>query len=106
MSSVVVVGAGVAGLVAARDLVAAGHRVQVLEASARVGGKLLRAEVAGVTVDVGAEAMLNRRPEGVALAGELGLPIEHPAVVSSRIWSRGELRPLPRSLMGVPLDDP
>jgi protoporphyrinogen/coproporphyrinogen III oxidase len=106
VSNVVVVGAGVAGLTAARDLAAAGHQVQVLESSARVGGKLLRAEVAGVTVDVGAEAMLNRRPEGVALAGELGLPIEHPAIVSSRIWSRGELRPLPRSLMGVPLDDP
>lgn len=106
MSSVVVVGAGVAGLTAARDLAAAGHRVQVLEASSRVGGKLRRAEVAGVTVDVGAEAMLNRRPEGVALAGDLGLPIEHPALVSSRIWTRGQLRPLPRSLMGVPLDDP
>ena len=25
-------------------------------------------------------------------------------MASSRIWTRGELRPLPRSLMGVPLD--
>jgi protoporphyrinogen/coproporphyrinogen III oxidase len=103
---VVVVGAGVAGLTAARDLVAAGHDVTVLESSPRVGGKLLRAQVAGVTVDVGAEAMLNRRPEGVALARELGLAIEHPTVASSRIWTRGALRPLPRSLMGVPLDLP
>ncbi|CAI9415713.1 Protoporphyrinogen oxidase [Nocardioides sp. T2.26MG-1] len=97
-------GAGIAGLSAARDLVAAGHDVVVLESSSRVGGKLRRDEVAGVTVDVGAEAMLNRRPEGVGLARELGLPIEHPTVASSRIWTRGELRPLPRSLMGVPLD--
>src|SRR3954470_4445226 len=104
MGKVVVVGAGVAGLTAARDLVAEGHEVLVLEASPRVGGKLLRAEVAGVTVDVGAEAMLNRRPEGVELARELGLAVEHPAIASSRIWTRGELRPLPRSLMGVPLD--
>lgn len=104
MVSVVVVGAGVAGLTAARDLVAAGHEVVVLESSPRVGGKLLRTSVAGVQVDVGAEAMLNRRPEGVTLARELGLPIEHPAVASSRIWTRGALRPLPRSLMGVPLD--
>src|SRR6478752_5034327 len=106
MSSVVVVGAGVAGLVAARDLTAAGHDVLVLESSSRVGGKLRRTEVAGVTVDVGAEAMLNRRPEGVALAAELGLPVEHPTLASSRIWTRGALRPLPRSLMGVPLDLP
>ncbi|KQW49139.1 protoporphyrinogen oxidase [Nocardioides sp. Root1257] len=104
MVSVVVVGAGVAGLTAARDLVGAGHEVLVLESSTRVGGKLLRTSVAGVTVDVGAEAMLNRRPEGVDLARSLGLTIEHPTIASSRIWTRGALRPLPRSLMGVPLD--
>ena len=57
-----------------------------------------------MTVDVGAEAMLNRRPEGVELARELGLEVVHPTTASSRLWTRGELRPLPRSLMGVPLD--
>lgn len=101
---VVVVGAGVAGLSAARDLSAAGWRVTVLEQAAEVGGKLRRVEVGGVGVDVGAEAMLNRRPEGVDLAQAVGLEVEHPAVAASRIWTRGELRPLPRSLMGVPLD--
>ena len=100
----VVVGGGIAGLTAARDLAAAGHGVLLLEASPQVGGKLRRHPVAGVVVDVGAEAMLNRRPEGVDLAVAAGLEIEHPAVVSSRIWTRGALRPLPRSLMGVPLD--
>jgi oxygen-dependent protoporphyrinogen oxidase len=101
---VVVVGGGIAGLTAAHDLVAAGHDVLVLESSPRVGGKLRRTSVAGVTVDVGAEAMLNRRPEGVDLARSLGLSIEHPTAASSRIWTRDALRPLPRSLMGVPLD--
>ena len=57
-----------------------------------------------MTVDVGAEAMLNRRPEGVDLARELDLEIVHPTTAASRLWTRGELRPLPRSLMGVPLD--
>ena len=101
---VVVVGGGIAGLTAAHDLDAAGHDVLVLEAADRVGGKLHRAEVGGVRVDVGAEAMLNRRPEGVELARALGLPIEHPTTASSRLWTRGALRALPRSLMGVPLD--
>ncbi len=100
----VVVGAGVAGLAAARDLSAAGWSVTVLEMADRVGGTLRRAEVGGVVVDVGAEAMLNRRPEGVDLARAVGLTVEHPAVAASRIWTRGELRALPRSLMGVPLD--
>ncbi len=101
---VVVVGAGIAGLTAARALVAAGHEVVVLEASPHVGGKVRRHEVAGVGVDVGAEAMLARRPEGVGLADELGLSVVHPTAATSRIWTRGALRPLPRSLMGAPLD--
>jgi len=101
---VLVVGGGLAGLTAAHLLVADGHEVTVLEAAAAPGGKLRRTEVGGVVVDVGAEAMLNFRPEGVELARELGLEIVHPAVQSSRIWTRGGLRPLPRSVMGVPVD--
>ncbi|MEN8705087.1 MAG: protoporphyrinogen oxidase [Nocardioides marinisabuli] len=101
---VVVVGGGIAGLAAAHELALAGRDVLLLEASPELGGKLRAREVAGVGVDVGAEAMLNRRPEGVDLARSVGLEVEHPAVVSSRIWTGGALRPLPRSLMGVPLD--
>jgi len=101
---IVVVGAGIGGLTAAHDLAGAGHEVEVLEAADRVGGKLRREQVAGVGVDVGAEAMLHRRPEGSALATSLGLDLAHPTSAASRIWTRGALRPLPRSLMGVPMD--
>ncbi len=99
-----VVGGGLAGLVAASDLVEAGRRVTVLEASPRVGGKLLLGEVAGVEVDLGAESMLARRPEGVEVARRLGLDVTHPATASASVWTRGALRPLPRSVMGVPGD--
>lgn len=101
---VIVVGAGIGGLAAAHDLALAGHEVVVLEGSDRIGGKLRTAQVAGVTVDVGAEAMLARRPEGIELAESVGLEIVHPTTATSRIWTRDALRPLPRSLMGVPMD--
>ena len=100
----IVVGGGISGLTAARDLADAGHDVLLLEGSDRLGGKLRRGEVAGVAVDVGAEAMINRRPEGVQLATATGLRVTHPTGATSRVWTRGALRPLPRTLMGAPLD--
>ncbi len=56
--------------------------------------------------DVGAEAMLQRRPEGVALARAVGLgdDVLAPATASAALWTRGTMRPIPRSLMGVPGD--
>jgi len=104
---VAVVGAGIAGLAAARRLVCGGARVTVLEGSPRIGGKLQVSEVAGVPVDEGAESLLTRRPEGVELLRELGLSDErvHPGEAASAIYSRGGLRPLPAGqMMGVPGD--
>ena len=105
---VVVVGGGIAGLAAAHRLVTAYPDLQVtlLESSPRLGGSLRLAEVGGATVDVGAEAMLHRRPEGVALAHEVGLgdDVVHPATTSANLWTRGRLLPMPRTMMGVPLD--
>jgi oxygen-dependent protoporphyrinogen oxidase len=100
----VVVGGGVAGLVAARDLAAGGRSVLVLEGSPEVGGKLRLGTIAGVQVDVGAESMLARRPEAVGLVAELGIDLVHPVAGSSQLWTRGAMRPLPRTLLGVPLD--
>ena len=105
---VVVVGAGIAGLAAATAVRRQRPDVDVLvlEGSPTVGGKLKVAEVGGITVDVGAEAMLNRRPEAVRLAKEAGLQdrLVHPATTSASIWSRGAMHAMPRSLLGVPVD--
>jgi oxygen-dependent protoporphyrinogen oxidase len=102
---VVVIGAGIAGLAAAHRLLDRGARVTVLEASDRVGGKLLPGEIAGARVDLGAESMLARRPEAVALAREAGLAdrLQPPATATASIWTRGALRPMPKGhVMGVP----
>ncbi|OEV11875.1 FAD-dependent oxidoreductase, partial [Streptomyces nanshensis] len=105
---VIVIGGGISGLAAAQRLCADGASVTVLEASARVGGKLLTGDVAGsAAVDLGAESMLARRPEGVDLAREAGLgeSLVPPTGAGAAIWSRGELCPMPKGhVMGVPGD--
>ncbi|MGH9249978.1 MAG: protoporphyrinogen oxidase [Acidimicrobiales bacterium] len=107
---VVVVGGGISGLAAAYFLSrAAGGvvRVTVLDKAPVVGGHLRIGEVAGIPVDLGAESLLNRRPEAVQLARAVGLgdDIVHPARVDAELWTRGSLVPLPRrTVMGVPAD--
>ncbi|MFE1895335.1 protoporphyrinogen oxidase [Streptomyces yangpuensis] len=104
---VVVIGGGIAGLAAAHRLLAEGARVTLLEAGPRLGGKLYSGELAGAPVDLGAESMLARRPEAVALAEAVGLAdaVQPPATATAHLWTRGALRPMPRGhVMGVPGD--
>jgi protoporphyrinogen/coproporphyrinogen III oxidase len=106
-ASVAIIGGGVAGLAAAYLLRDAGLTVTVLEGSPRLGGKLVASDVGGVEMDAGAEALLARRPEGVGLIADLGLSgeLRQPGTTSAGIWTRGEVRPLPRrQFLGVPAD--
>jgi monoamine oxidase len=71
---VVVVGAGFAGLTAARDLVRAGYEVLVLEGRDRVGGRSFTGSVAGVPVDLGAAFVGPTQEAVLTLAAELDCP--------------------------------
>ena len=59
----IIVGAGVAGLIAAQTLEAAGHAPVLLEAADAVGGRLRTDEVEGFRLDRGFQVLLTEYPE-------------------------------------------
>lgn len=69
----VIVGAGVAGLVTARELVALGRSCVVLEAQGRVGGRTLSPDFGPARLDLGGQWIGPRQTHIRRLAGELGL---------------------------------
>ncbi len=105
---VVVVGAGVAGLSAAwrlRAELGTDARITVCDAASVPGGKIRTVELAGRRFDVGAEAVLARRPEALALMRESGLgdQMVHPTAVPGSVRALGRTLPLPKgTVMGIP----
>jgi len=73
-ADVLVVGAGIAGLVAAYRLMQAGKTVLVLEARERVGGRLLRHQIApNCWIDLGGQWLGPTQDRAYALTQQLGL---------------------------------
>lgn len=104
---VIVVGGGVAGLVAARECAKVGMRVTLLEASGELGGAVRRAEIDGVIVDAGAESYATRGGHVRELVDELGLADRVQTPASGGAWLAGipgqGAAPLPAGgLLGIP----
>lgn len=74
--SALVIGGGITGLTAARDLVRAGIPTTLIEASDRLGGKVATDRINGFVIELGPDSMLTTRPAAVALARELRLDDE------------------------------
>ncbi|WP_349899060.1 protoporphyrinogen/coproporphyrinogen oxidase [Parafrigoribacterium soli] len=103
---IIIVGGGIGGLTAARDLAVGGARVTVLEASAVLGGKVARHSVAGIELDAGAESFATRRDMVRSFADGLGLGDEIAQPNPAGAWlqrAEGGAVPLPKAgLLGIP----
>lgn len=101
----VVVGGGISGLLAARQLAGAGVRTTVLEATGTWGGCVGSHVVAGLTLDSGAESFATRSDAVAALARELGLGPQIVAPNPGGAWVQLPEGPreLPRTgVLGIP----
>ena len=99
-AGVIVIGGGVAGLVAARDLSARGSRVTVVEARDRLGGRTWTRRMAGTDVEAEFGGTWFTRKLQPAIAGEIeryGLSVNESVRFDRAIWAGTDSRVVGRS---------
>ncbi|MCL2455506.1 MAG: protoporphyrinogen oxidase [Micrococcales bacterium] len=104
-TSAVVVGAGIGGLTVARALARAGIETLVLDGRDAPGGSVRSHQVAGLTLDAGAESFATRGGHVAALLDDMGLGerITTPNPVGAWVQLPDVARPMPRGgVLGVP----
>jgi oxygen-dependent protoporphyrinogen oxidase len=103
--SVIVIGAGMAGLAAAHTLQQAGLKVTVLERADHIGGRVHTEIVEGFPINTGAQFIANFYPNTKRLLGQIGLA-KNLAYLSRRvaILRAGHLRVLQPDLRSLATD--
>jgi len=100
---VLVLGGGITGLAAAYRLSQRGDRPQVtlVEATSRLGGKLLTERVDGFVLDSGPDSLAPGKPHAAKLAQELGIDLVETAPGGpGAVLVKGRLRSMPEGIGG------
>lgn len=87
---VIIIGAGLAGLTAARELGREGHRVLVLEARDRLGGRVYTAPLLGQQLELGGNWVHWTQPHVWAEITRYGLPIDRGPRNERVFWKVGD----------------
>jgi len=89
---VIVIGAGIAGLVAADELGRAGNKVTIVEARDRVGGRTLSQALGGQVIDLGGQWMGDKHHLLRELANGLGVESFPQYARGTKVLVRGDSR--------------
>ncbi len=103
ISRIAVIGAGISGLSATRELLRAGHEVVLIESSEHLGGLLDSSSSDGFLMEHAASSFIPAESGAAELARELGVSLEEALPQAKKRWvyRDGRLREMPPNLLAM-----